>query len=129
VHAGRGDPGEDAGIEHRYAAQLDDRGRITLTPVHAELRLRPPEEGAGHARSFLPPGDYGPIPVRVLRKADGTGVALFPQTPGLQPGQYRLHLEFHRDNRAADPGSIVLRQAGSATPELVDLDIPWLGRD
>ena len=129
VHAGRGNPGEDAGIEHRYAAQLDDRGRITLTLVHAELRLRTPEKGASHARSFLPPGDYGHVPVRVLRKADGTGVALFPQTPGLQPGQYRLPIEFHRDNRAADPGSIVLRQAGSAAPELVDLDIPWLGRD
>jgi hypothetical protein len=30
--------------------------------------------------------------------------------------------------RAADPLSTVLRQAGSSTAELIDLDIPWLAR-
>jgi hypothetical protein len=130
MHAGaeRGDPGGGAGLEHRFAAQLDGRGRITLTPVDAELRVRPPAGEAGHARSFLPPSDYGPVPVRMLRKADGTGVALFPQTAPLRPGEYRLHVEFRRDNRAADPASTVLRQAGNSDAELVDLDIPWLAR-
>jgi hypothetical protein len=125
----RGGQPDPEGVRHRYAAKLDDRGRISLPAAGAELRVRAPEGAGGHARWFLPPGDYAPVPVRLLRKADGTGVALFPLAGPLEPGQYRLHVEFRRDNRAADPASTVLRQAGSAAAELTDLDIGWPARE
>jgi hypothetical protein len=42
----------------------------------------------------------------------------------LEAGQYRVQLTYLRENRAADPGSQVLREAGPGTPEVVTLDIP-----
>ena len=66
----------------------------------------------------------------MLRKADGTAFALVvnhPSPPGsrIQPGEYRLALTYRRDNRAANPDSLLLSQAGDASPEAVNLDVPW----
>ena len=126
--AGLAEPGWPDGLDHRYAAGLDDRGRLTLSRSRADLRLRDPAGKPGHTCSFLPPDAYADVPIRVLRKADGTGIALFPAAGPLQPGHHRLHLEFRRDNRAVDAGSTVLRCAGSTAAELVDLEIPWRSR-
>jgi len=133
IHAGadHGEPGGPDGPErpdHRDAARLDDRGRITLPRARADLRLRDPDGAPGHTRSFLPPDAYAAVPVHVLRKADGTAFAVFPQGGALPAGEYRMHLEFRRDNRAVSPGSTVLHRAGSSATELVDLDIPWRSR-
>jgi len=94
-----------------------------------------PRARAGHARGFLSDSDYSPIDARILRradeagKADGTGFALFPVIGGtFAEGQYRLHLEFRRNNKASDQSSSVLRQAGRETDEVVVLDVPWLSR-
>lgn len=134
VHAGNAaQPApEEWGVKRRFAASFDEWGRLTLAPT-AELRVRAPGDDAGHARGFLRDSEYTPVPTRVLRradetgKADGTGFALFPATLAstFTEGQYRLRLEFRRNNQASDPESTVLRQAAHDTPELVEIDIPW----
>ena len=80
-----------------------------------------------HARSFVDAGEYGNEAVTALRKADGTGFALFAAGGGVfDPGEFRLSLMYLRDNRAADPSSLVLREAGRSEPERVSIDLPWL---
>jgi hypothetical protein len=62
----------------------------------------------------------------VLRKADGTGVFLtLANAAALTPGHHRFQLTFRRDNRIQDPDSPVLRQAGRADPEHVEVHVPW----
>ena len=120
-----------AGLTHRFAATLLDRGRRRLpTDVPVQLRLRHAGDRAGHARPFVPPAAYTPVPAEVLRKADGTAFAVFipaatPLGTALPPAEYRLRLTYHRDNTAADPGSAVLTQGGDASDEVVVLDVPW----
>jgi hypothetical protein len=90
-----------------------------------ELRIRTPGTTAGHARVFLDSSEYSPVAVKVLRRADGTGFALFPAaSPSFASGEYRLELEYLRDNRAANNTSIVLREAGNSQPENVTIDLP-----
>ena len=128
VHAGNAahPVPEEWGVERRFAASFDEPGRIALEPG-AELRVRAPGSDTGHARGFLRDADYTAVATKILREADGTGFALFPAAAGiLAEGQYRLQLEFRRNIQASDLSSIVLRQAGRDTPEVVELDIPWL---
>lgn len=94
----------------------------------AELRLRAPDGALGHAQRFLPAVAYTAVPaagLRMVRKADGTGVFLCLENAAITLGDYRLELTFRRDNQAQDPGSEVLRQAGDTGPERVTLDLPW----
>ena len=123
-------PPAEAGLVRRFSASLDQPGRLRLPPVGADLRVRAPAATSGHARHFLPDSDYSPVDVRVLRRADGTGLAVLvpsatPAGSQLVPGQYRLRLTYRRDNRAADPTSQVLSEEGSCSPEDVTIDIPW----
>jgi hypothetical protein len=131
VHAGSAahSAPEEWGVQRRFAASLEDPGRLTLGSG-TELRVRAPGAHRGHARAFLSDSDYKPVTTTVLRKADGTGFALFPETTAgtFDAGEYRLHLEFRRNNQATDSSSTILRQAGRDTPEVVDLDVPWLTR-
>lgn len=103
-------------------------GRLNFASNGAELRVLAPSGGEEHRRELLPPGRYAPVAVRLLRKADGTGLAIVPTAGGALPeGRYRLRFTFHRDNRARDPGSQLLRQAGATGPEVVELDVPGTG--
>jgi hypothetical protein len=94
----------------------------------AELRIRAPRLDAAHRRAFMRNADYQPVPTKILRNADGTRFALFPATATdtFAPGQYRLRLEFRRNNKSVDQSSTILRQAGRDTSEAVELDIPWI---
>jgi hypothetical protein len=125
VYSGNASDTPPDGIKARYVASLDDSGVVSLGPNTAELHIRTPGTTAGHARVFLDASEYEPVTVKVLRKADGTGFVIFPAAGStLAPGEYRLQIEYLRDNRAADSQSIVLRQAGNSDPETVTIDVP-----
>jgi hypothetical protein len=132
VHAGNAadvTTAEVWGVERRFAASLDERGRLKLAPSDVNLRLLAPGAESGHTRGFVDDGDYVEVPTKVLREADGTGIALFPATGNtLSSGQYRLKLTYARDNSAADKESTVLRERGNTSSEEVEIDIPWLAR-
>jgi hypothetical protein len=94
-----------------------------------ELRVVAPDGTVVHSRHFLPDDDYVAEDVRVIRKADGTGFFILKPVGGSGPapfalGQYRLKLTYRRDNRAADPRSRLLGQAGDHSAEVVAIDIP-----
>jgi hypothetical protein len=48
-----------------------------------------------------------------------------PAGTQLAAGEYRIRLTHRRDNRPADPESLVLSEAGNTAPEQVTIDIPW----
>jgi len=124
-------PSEESGVLRRFVASFDEPGRLRLPAEGADLRLSTVSGVSGHARAFLPDTSYDAAAIRVLRKADGTGffVAEPAPTPAgwtyLAAGQYRLKLTYRRDNRAADPASQILREAGRSDPERVTIDVPW----
>ena len=116
----------EVGVRERHAAALADRGRPVLFPHQSTLGIRSLLAVPGHSRAFVDAGEYGAVPILVLRKADGTGFALFAAAGGaFGPGEYRLALAYLRDNRAADPTSLILREAGRSDPEQVAIDVPW----
>jgi len=130
-NAGDASPPEP-NLQRRFLATLDDPGMLHFdSSAPLDLRLRRRGEDRGHRRRFLPAGAYTPVAdVGLLRKADGTAFAIVvghPSSPGFRipPGEYRLALTYRRDNGAARPTSLVLRQAGDALPETVNIDIPW----
>jgi hypothetical protein len=91
-----------------------------------ELRVVAPDGTIIHDRAFLPDRFRSTEDMHVLRKRDGTGIALVrPQADPLSPGDRRLRLSYRRDNRARAPESAVFSQAGDQSDETVVLDIPW----
>lgn len=123
---------DQAGLVRRFVATLADRGSIRLPAAGVELRLVAGSDDVVHARSFLPNVAYQAVDdVRVLRNADGTAFAVMipsPDAPGslLLHGDYRLRLNYHRNNQAAVAESQVFSQAGVTSDEAVTLDIPWI---
>jgi hypothetical protein len=119
-----GAPAAEPGVTTRYVDAA--AGRLRLLPQGTDLRVVSPAGTEEHRREFLPPGRYTPVAVRVLRKADGTGVAVVPAARGdaLPEGRYRLRFVYRRDNRARDAASQVLSQAGATSPETATLDVP-----
>lgn len=113
------------GVENCFTAALDDNGRITFDTDEVTLRLSSPNRDVVHERPFLN-APFTSVPVKVLRKADATGVVIFPVSGSLDIGEYQLEIVYRRDNTAADAKSLVLRQAGQSSPEKVSLFIPWL---
>ena len=130
-----------------YAAAFEDSGRLCFPGQPENIRLLGPGSEVVHARQFRAAGDYIDVAVKVLRKADGTGILLFPQPPGntgivaeaLSPGDptpppafssglCRLRLTFYRNRQQFDlsggPKSFVWSQAGDDRPERVEVDIP-----
>lgn len=106
-----------------------DAAGVRLPAKGVDLRLVAPDGRVVHARRFAPDGAFAPVPLQVLRAADGTGLVLVSPdaaAPGgsrLESGVYRLGWTFRRDNRAADPGSLVLRENGDSTAEVVRMDV------
>jgi hypothetical protein len=128
VHAGSPDqaPPRAPGVQQRFAAAAGELGLPFLPTAGARLRVVAPGGGPGHARDVRPAADHSAVAasdVRVLRRADGTAFFLYRAGGPLAAGTHRLSLTFRRDNRAADPGSLVLSQAGETASELAVLDI------
>jgi len=107
---------------------VGERGVASLPVGGADLRLVDPSGGVLHARRARSAAEYTAVPIRLLRKQDGTGMWVSPASGSLAPGAYRLKLTFRRDNRAADPDGQVLRQAGQSGPEVATIEIPWQAR-
>ena len=94
-----------------------------LPPEGVDLRLRTPDGEPIQATRLHP--TYTPIPMRILRSADTTGLILLPPNGSpLPPGRYRLTLTYRRDNHTLDPTSPLLRESSDTTPETVSIDIP-----
>jgi hypothetical protein len=105
----------EPGVAERFAASLDDAGRLRLAPRAAELRLRGPD-GREHTRRLLPDQAYTPVAVQAIRKADAT--AFFIAAP-IPPGAYRLIMTYRRDNRPSD--ALVLSENGIQSPEVATI--------
>ena len=92
-----------------------------LDPRGATLRICSRDSTTGHSRWFG--GLFLPVPgVKIIRKRDGTGLALTLDERAFGPGYYRLMLTYHRDNGPA--GGPIFSQAGDRSNEVVALDIP-----
>lgn len=75
-----------------------------------------------HQRRFRPPSAYAALPARIVRAADGTGLAVLPPGSGMLPaGELVLDWEFRRDNTAVETTALTLRQEGEAADETVSL--------
>lgn len=66
----------------------------------------------------------------MLRKADGAGLVIVSPSPNaagslLPPGEYRFEFTYRRNNRAKEPESDILSEAGNTAPEVVTLDLSW----
>jgi hypothetical protein len=124
-------PPDTGTLLQRSITRVGD-GTGSLSPTMAELRVVTPAGASEHRRQFLPASDYLSEDVRVLRKGDGTGFAmLVPDSASavgssLPLGDYRLRLSYRRDNRARDPESMVLSQAGDSGSEEVVVDVNWV---
>jgi hypothetical protein len=133
VHAGRAAdpvPAPRAG-ERQLFAGAAAAGFAPRFPARGiDLRVVDAAGTPGHARRVLPDAAFAPMAdARVLRAADGTALAILRQNgAALQPGEYRLVFTFRRDNRARDPDSLVLSQAGETAEEVAVLDIAWATR-
>lgn len=124
-----GAPAPDPGVAQRFVATLDNPGVARFDGRGVHLRVVASTGHIEHARPFLPDTDYTAVSPRVLRKRDGT--AFFVTVPSigaagtaLAAGDYRLRFTYRRDNRAADPGSQILSEAGRSDAEIVTLDLP-----
>jgi hypothetical protein len=132
VYAGNGAdaPAEEPSVVRRFIASGANHGLLRLSAVGEDLRIRASDGTGGHARRFRPAADYAPVAAQVLRKIDGTGffVIVPSATPAgstLAVGEYRLRITYRRDNRAIDPGSQLLSEAGNKSDERATIDIPW----
>jgi len=116
----------EPGVIRRFIESSSECGKIRLNEHDTVLRLIDPGGKAGRTRSFLPEKTYDTLNTTILRNADGTAFFLFP-SPGqdFKVGQYRLNLTYHRNNKAADPGSQVFSEAGNNQDESVTIDVPW----
>lgn len=119
VRAGGKAPSAEPGLVHRCVALAGEQGSLRLRQGGVSLRIAGPDGRSGHSRAFLPDSGYSPVTVSALRKADGTGLFLFPSADGA-PASYRLRWVYHRDRNEAGRA---FSQAGSRAPERVTLDL------
>jgi hypothetical protein len=113
---------------HRFATEGIDRGERRFTGASVDLRVIGPE-GVEHARRFLSESSYTEVPIKVLRKADGTAFLVVPQSADpFTPGTYRFGFEYRRDNTAADLQAPILSERGITSVEQARIDATWWTR-
>ncbi len=66
----------------RFAAGLEDDGRVCFRAETTQIRLLSAASKVEHSRLFEPDEFFVPAGVLVLRKQDGTGLLLFPAASG-----------------------------------------------
>lgn len=86
------------------------------------FRIIAPDGTIVHSRGFARPAPEA-VPIKVLRKADGTGMVIIGAVP-TRP-LYQLQFTYRRNNHAVDPGSIILKESGLSDDEVVMIEIPW----
>jgi hypothetical protein len=106
-----------------------DPAGVRLPAEGVDVRLVASDATVLHARRFAPDAAFAPEALRVLRAADGTGMILVPPDAAgpagtrLPCGIHRLSWTFRRDNTAADPSSLVLREHGDSSTESGRVDV------
>jgi hypothetical protein len=79
-----------------------------------------------HERQFLGASSYAAASVRVLRKQDGTGFAVFDASANaLAAGAYRLNWSFNR-GASLDAANPAMSEAGNTSAEVAALDLEFL---
>jgi hypothetical protein len=106
--------------EVRHVASSFEHGVLAFGSD--KLELRAVENGNPvHEREFLPDAAYTAVPVRLLRRADGTGYAIVPEgSASFTEGDYRFHLEYRREDSFQ-----TLSERGQTTAEVAVIDVPW----
>lgn len=113
------------GVISRALAFDGERGRVRFPAEGVDLRVIALQNVAEHTRRILPPAAFAPADLRVLRSADGTGLALIAVAGApVADGEHRFQLTYRRDNRSVAPDSLVFTQDGDATEESATLDVP-----
>lgn len=118
----------------RPATRHGEAPRVRFGERSVRLRVRDRRGKVLHARAFHAADAFAPVTdVRILRGGDRTRCFLFVPSAtasgaSLAVGTHRLRWVYDRDNRAQDPQSLVLSQAGVREPEEVLLDVPWRAR-
>jgi len=113
------------GVQPRFVALEGERGRTLFPPAGIDLRVVGDGEQIEHTATFVPDASYTPANLYVLRRADGTEFALVNSDGSVVPGdEHRLSLTYRRDNRTAQPGSLVFTENGDSTAEQVTLHVP-----
>lgn len=107
----------------RYAADPDDPA-INHFPLNGtQLRIVAPDGSVQHRKEWISSALYEPVAVRILRKADGTGVFLMPNSPVSASQMLKLSCRYRRNNRMLDQGSIRFTEAGEDGDEWVFIDL------
>lgn len=111
----------ETGLVQRSAALAGESGALRLAAQGTTLRIVTPDGQLEHARSFLPHGEFASVAASALRKADGTGLFLFPANAATASGgSHRLRWTWHRARpEAGRPFS----QAGDRSSERVMIDL------
>lgn len=121
IHAGKRQDGPSApfGVVHRFLEQ-DVKGKVRLPANGFDIRIG----RWGHARTFIPDRFLQPVDFKVIRSADSTGLFItVANGDAFNHGHYELLLTYRRDNRATDPASLILSEAGNHEPEEATLAI------
>jgi YVTN family beta-propeller protein len=103
----------------RLGAELDDTAVDRLAPTGAQLRVLAPDRSVQHSRELVPAAEFANVPFRALRKADGTGMFLTPDSGIALDQTVRLSFRYQRDN-----GIVAFTEAGESGDELVFIDLP-----
>jgi hypothetical protein len=116
--------------ERVFRATMSDKGRPQLSRGMATMRLASPIPEVMQQRVFIDGSLFAAVPVTVLRKADGTGFFIISPTAGapgthFAQGEYQIRLRYRRNNKARDPESSLLSEAGQSLDEMVTLNVPW----
>ena len=123
-------PPKETGVMQRFIASVNEQGQLQFPSDNLDLRVVEPGTTSGHARRFMPDKDYTPVDdAKVLRKADGTSFFMLvhvasPIEDDITFTQYRLKLEYRRNNKTIDSDSQVFSQIGNSNPEYVTIDVP-----
>lgn len=124
VVSGAEAPGASAppGEEQIWKGQAAASFRPAFPAEGVDLRLLDPTGAVLHERRFQPDGTYAPFGGAILRAADGTGFILLPVGAAALPdGELRLDFTFRRDILSQDKDSLVLRQEGDSSDELISV--------
>ena len=110
--------GKTVGAGSRLTVAPYDGARLVEPDARLRLLVR---EAARlqvlHERSFLPASAFADLPVRVLRRGDGTGILV---AAALSSGELRLIAEYARSGIADAPA---LSEAGDPSPERTVFDV------
>jgi hypothetical protein len=116
-------PLREPGTVLAFAASDTSLEAVHFAGPGIEVRLLAKDgEAIVHQRRFLPDSAFTPVPMRALRKLDGTALLLFPDPPAALGATSHLRLRW-TFTRALENEDLRYRQSGSETAETATLDL------